>query len=194
MLPKEKQINNKAQLKEWLDAELPGYKIRGRRYCLLQLGEKRILHNYAFLLRHHEYYLNTGRKIRAAISLVMLKRLQDKFGIRIPPNVFGKGLSIAHSLPVIVNPGAQVGEYCRLHAFVCIGTAKGYAYKAPTIGDHAYIGPGVKMFGDIKLADRITIGANAVVTKSFEESDSTIAGVPAKVIKRSDIPEVDSEV
>ena len=186
MISEDNRISSRAQLDEWLNAELPSYKISGGGYCVFQLGEKRLLHNYNYLLRHHEYYLNTGKKIRAAISLLMLKRLQDKTGIRIPPNVFGKGLSIAHAAPIIVNPGTKGGEFCRIHACVNIGTEKGYADKAPSIGDHVYIGPGVKMYGDIRLADRITIGANAVVTKSFDECDVTIAGVPAKVIKRTE--------
>lgn len=45
-----------------------------------------------------------------------------------------------------------------------------------------YIGPGAKIFGDIFIADNIAIGANAVVNKSFYESNITIAGVPAKKI------------
>lgn len=46
-----------------------------------------------------------------------------------------------------------------------------------------WIGPGVKIFGKVTIADNIQIGANAVVNKSFEESDITIVGIPA--IKKS---------
>lgn len=36
------------------------------------------------------------------------------------------------------------------------------------------------MLGDVRLADNIAVGANAVVNKSFDEENIAIAGVPAK--------------
>lgn len=99
-------------------------------------------------------------------------------------NCFGKGLSIAHLGPIIINGHAKVGENCRIHPQTCIGTAKGYSDMAPILGNNIYIAPGAKLYGKIILADDITVGANAVVNKSFEEKGVSIAGVPAKVIKR----------
>ncbi|MEK4268049.1 MULTISPECIES: hypothetical protein [Bacillus] len=55
----------------------------------------------------------------------------------------------------------------------------------PTIGDHVWIGPGAKLFGNIKIANGITIGANAVVNRSFTEENITIAGVPAQKVKEA---------
>lgn len=55
----------------------------------------------------------------------------------------------------------------------------------PRLGNNVHVEPGVIMFGKIIIADNIVIGANAVVNKSFETSDVTIAGVPAKIIKES---------
>ena len=55
--------------------------------------------------------------------------------------------------------------------------------KAPTIGDNCFIGPGAKLFGDIKIGDNVAIGANAVVNKDFGDN-VTIAGVPAKVVSK----------
>ena len=56
--------------------------------------------------------------------------------------------------------------------------------KTPVIGDCVYIGPGSKLFGGIKIADNIMIGANAVVNKSFEDDSVIIAGVPAKIVSK----------
>lgn len=103
-------------------------------------------------------------------------------GYSIPPNVFGKGLSIAHRGTIVVNSGAKVGENCRIHVCVNIGTALGCSEVAPSIGDNVYIAPGVKIYGRIHIANGIVIGANSVVTKSFVEKDICIAGVPAKKI------------
>ena len=52
--------------------------------------------------------------------------------------------------------------------------------EPPVFGDNVYIGPGAKIFGDIKIASGCRIGANAVVCKNCEEENSTLVGVPAK--------------
>ena len=40
----------------------------------------------------------------------------------------------------------------------------------------------LKIYGNIRIASGIMIGANAVVNKSFDEENICIAGVPAKKI------------
>lgn len=103
-------------------------------------------------------------------------------GYEIPLNCIGKGLSIAHRGTIIINEATKIGENCRIHVGVNIGTAPGCKNVAPQIGNNVYIAPGVKMYGNIKVASGIIIGANAVVTKSFLEENICIAGVPAKKI------------
>lgn len=41
------------------------------------------------------------------------------------------------------------------------------------------------MFGDITIADNVSIGANATVNRSFTESNVVIAGTPAEIVKRN---------
>lgn len=53
---------------------------------------------------------------------------------------------------------------------------------APRLGNNIILGLGLVVLGGITLADNIAIGANALVNKSFYESDVAIAGVPAKKI------------
>lgn len=103
-------------------------------------------------------------------------------GFEIPINVFGKGLSIAHKGTIVVNGCAKVGENCRLHTCVNIGTAPGACSLAPTIGNNVYIGPGAKLWG-CKIGNNIVIGANACVGKDFTIDNVCIAGSPARVIK-----------
>jgi len=50
------------------------------------------------------------------------------------------------------------------------------------MGDNIFIGPCSSIIGDITIGSDIAIGANTVVTKSFEENGITIAGTPAKKI------------
>lgn len=153
-----------------------------------------LLPNYVWrfqkVLRKLEYYNNCKRGLIAIIYRFFLTKkynnLSLKLGFSIPYNVFGPGLSIAHYGTIIINGGAKIGANCRLHACVNIGTKAGSSHKAPSIGDNCYIGPGVKMYGEIYIADGIAIGANSVVNKSFNEPNIAIAGVPAKKIANVD--------
>lgn len=106
-----------------------------------------------------------------------------KLGFTIPPNTFGPGLSIAHYGTIVVNPNARIGANCRIHVGVNIGTAKGTEAQAPTIGDGSYIGPGAKIFGPVVLGNDVTIGANAVVNRSFPDGECTLVGIPARPVQ-----------
>ena len=89
-------------------------------------------------------------------------------------------MSIAHKGTIVTNGNARVGKNCRIHTCVNIGTLPGNSGLAPTIGDNVYICPGAKIYGKIKIAENIVIGANAVVGRSFEEPNICIAGAPAQ--------------
>ena len=139
-------------------------------------------------LRKVEYYKNCKNSIfyRPYYYYLYSKfRLLSVFlGFQIEPNVFGPGLSISHPGTIVVNGNARVGENCRIHVCTVIGTKAGAEYEDLTqkIGNNFYIGPGAKIFGDIKIADGIAIGANSVVNRSFTEPNIGIAGVPARKI------------
>lgn len=140
---------------------------------------------YQILLRRAEYRTNTAirplAKLYAAYLRYRLNRFGRKLGFTIGVNVFGPGLSIAHRGTIVVNNGTIVGENCRLHVCVNIGTALG-SQQAPVIGDNVYIGPGAKIFGAISIADGVAIAANAVVNKTCDDSGVTLGGVPARKI------------
>ena len=112
----------------------------------------------------------------------MLK-LNRKLNIKIEPNVFGPGLSIAHYGTIIVNPNSKVGSNCRIHEGVTIGATNG-SKKAPQIGNNCFIGSGAKIIGDIKIGNNVAIGAGAVVIKDIEDN-VTVGGVPAKIISNN---------
>lgn len=141
---------------------------------------------YQLALRRAEYYNNccTAFWQKPFVLFFKLRHriLGNKCGYSIPLNTCGKGLNLAHLGTVVINGGAKIGEYCRIHVDVNIGTAAGYGDAAPTIGDRVYIAPGAKIFGPIEIADDVVIGANAVVNKSFTTPNISIAGVPAKQI------------
>jgi serine O-acetyltransferase len=83
---------------------------------------------------------------------------------------------------LIINNATKVGANCRIHNNVVIGTEAGRSDQCPTIGDNVFIAPGAVIFGNIRIADDIAIGANSVVNRDFLDKGITIAGVPAKKI------------
>lgn len=54
--------------------------------------------------------------------------------------------------------------------------------KELCVGGGIYLGAGAKLLTGVHLADNTIVGANAVVTKKFEEANIVIAGIPAKKI------------
>ncbi|MGN7861647.1 serine acetyltransferase [Microbacterium sp. 22303] len=140
---------------------------------------------YQRSMRRVEYCMNTGRSRMAILwARFIFRRRARRLGFSISPNTFGPGLAIAHYGTIAVNGGARIGANCRIHPSTSIGTARGFSDAAPTIGDNAYIGPGARIFGPIRLGDDVSVGANAVVTKSWPEAGLTLVGVPAKPLVR----------
>lgn len=141
---------------------------------------------FIVLLRKCEYHKNNKgnllSKILYGYYYYRYKTLGMKLGFTIPLNVCDKGLSLPHYGTIIISKNAKIGENCRIHACVNIGASAG-SPAAPHIGDNVYIGPGAKLFGEIKIAESCTIGANAVVNKSFLTPNCVIGGIPAKVLK-----------
>jgi serine O-acetyltransferase len=141
---------------------------------------------YERILRRAEYFANCHKgMVWLPLVFLMQYRLSRygfKLGFEIPINAFGAGLSIAHHGMITVNGNVKVGENCRLHNGVTIGTEAGYSDRCPTIGDNVFIAPGSQIFGQITIANGIAIGANSVVNRSFLEEGITIAGAPARKI------------
>jgi serine O-acetyltransferase len=176
-------IRSKREYKEYVQADREALSRVNRRFPLTLLDYPL---RFQLVLRRAEYYTNcytrAWQKPLVLFAQWRHRMIGYKCGYSIPLNVFGKGLSIAHTGTIVVNAGAVVGTYCRIHTCVNIGTRAGEGNAAPHIGDRVYIGPGAKLFGDITLADDIAVGANAVVNKSFRTPSITIAGMPARQI------------
>lgn len=133
-------------------------------------------------LRYEEFFYNRGGKINRLLALIIRARkdkLGCKLGFEIPKNVFGPGLRIVHIGSIAINADCKIGSYCTVYNDVNIGVHKG---KCPIIGNNVTIYPGAKLFGDIAIADQISIGANSTVTNSFLLKGIKIAGSPARII------------
>lgn len=178
-------INSKADYKMYLKADQISLGLKNEKVPFLCSNERHIIWKYQRLLRKLEYYMNCKTSIPDRIHKKYLKhklfRMQVQTGMKIPPNVFGPGLSIAHLGTIIINAKAKVGVNCRLHALTNIGM-DGRADEVAVLGDNVYIAMGTKIVGQITVADGVVIGANSVVTKDVAESNITVAGAPAKKI------------
>jgi serine O-acetyltransferase len=65
---------------------------------------------------------------------------------------------------------------------VTIGQSnRGKRKGCPTIGNEVYIGPGAKIFGNIKIGNNVAIGANSVVTRDIPDN-AVVVGIPGNVI------------
>ena len=108
-----------------------------------------------------------------------LSQIANKYGLQIYPGTkIGYGLYIGHGFGTIINPTAVIGNNVNLSQFTTIGSNEG---ESAVIGDNVYIGPSVCVVENITIGSNATIGAGAVVVKDVPKN-STVAGVPAKVI------------
>ncbi len=112
-------------------------------------------------------------------------------GIEIHPGAkIGRRFFIDHGMGVVIGETAEIGDDCTLYHGVTLGGTSWEAGKRhPTLMNNVVVGAGAKVLGPITLNDRVRVGSNAVVTKSIE-SDSTVVGVPGRVVHRSDVNEV----
>lgn len=184
-------IETKEELKRCLEIESETYHNRySSKKDLLRLKLKKDINityiwKYMKALRKTEYYCNKKRRnvfdrIARYICERRKNRLGSRLGLSIEPNLLGEGAILYHP-NVVINRLAKVGKNCRFHGNNCIGVNKGESSETtvPTIGNNVEFGFGSVVVGGVTIADNITIGANAVVTKSFLEEGITIAGAPA---------------
>lgn len=102
-----------------------------------------------------------------------------KLGFSIDPDTLGYGVLIPHWGTIVVGRNT-IGNYAVLHTNICIsGNGK-------QIGDGLYMATGAKITAKINLGDGITVGANAVVNKSYGDN-LLLVGIPAISKKNSDI-------
>lgn len=174
-------ITNKEDLLEYLEQDRIALGKAGKKPSLF--GDE--VWKFQIIYRKYEYYNNIASgligQLLCALYHWKYKKLSLKLGFSIPINVFGKGLSIAHYGTIVVNSMAKIGDNCRIHENVTIGSTGGSA-QAPVIGDNVFLGSGAKVIGSLTIADDVCVGAGAVVVSSVNESAVTVAGVPARVI------------
>ncbi len=109
-------------------------------------------------------------------------------GIEIHPGaVIGKGLFIDHGSGVIIGETTIIGDNVTLYQGVTLGgTGKECGKRHPTIRDNVMISAGAKVLGSFTVGENSKIGAGAVVIKEVPPN-STVVGVPGRVVKRDNV-------
>ena len=110
-----------------------------------------------------------------------------KFDIH-PAATIGSGVFIDHATGVVIGETAVVGDdVTMLHGVTLGGTGKESGDRHPKVGRGVYIGANAQLLGNIAIGEGSRIGASSVVLKSVE-AYSTVAGVPAQVVRHERRP------
>lgn len=116
---------------------------------------------------------------------VISQRARTLTGIEIHPGAtIGRRLVIDHGAGVVIGETAEIGDDVLIYQGVTLGgTGKDTGKRHPTIGNNVMISCGAKVLGPFKVGDNARIAAGAVVLEEVP-ADSTVVGVPARVVKR----------
>jgi len=99
----------------------------------------------------------------------------------------GRRFFIGHGMGVVIGETAEIGDDVTIYHQVTLGgTSTKKGRRHPTIGNNVVIGAGAKILGPVKIGDNCKIGANSVVIKDVPPN-STVVGIPGKVVKRNGI-------
>ncbi len=132
--------------------------------------------------RAHKAFLK-GHFFRARL---ISQRAARKTGIEIHPGAtIGRRLVIDHGTGIVIGETAEIGDDVLIYQGVTLGgTGKDEGKRHPTIGNNVMISAGAKVLGPIKVGDNARIAAGAVVLKEVP-ANSTVVGVPAKVVRQN---------
>ena len=126
-------------------------------------------------------------------GLVLIPRLINYFsrfltGVDIHPGAtIGKGLFIDHAMGVVIGETSIIGDNVTLYQGVTLGgTGKEKGKRHPTIGNNVVVATGAKVLGSFTVGDNSKIGAGSVVLEEVPPN-STVVGIPGKIIARDDI-------
>ena len=103
--------------------------------------------------------------------------------------VLSRGAHIVAMAGVTVGKGSMIGEYTSIrdanHAREGDLSIRhsGHTAKPIVLGEEVWVGRGVAVLGGVRIGDKATVGANAVVTRDVLPGQ-TVVGIPASPIAR----------
>lgn len=132
----------------------------------------------------HKLYCNKHYFLARWIS----QRAVRKTGIEIHPGAqIGQNFFIDHGNGVIIGETAIIGNNVTLYQGVTLGgTGKEQGKRHPTVKDNVMISAGAKVLGSFTIGENSKIGAGSVVLQEIPPN-STVVGVPGRVVKRNNV-------
>ena len=133
------------------------------------------------------WLLSKGRK---DFALYLQSRSSAAFQCDINPAAkIGRGIFLDHATGLVVGETAVIeDDVSILHDVTLGGTGKEHEDRHPKIRRGVMIGAGAKILGNIEIGHCARIAAGSVVIKPVPHN-TTVAGVPAKVVGEAGCPE-----
>lgn len=127
---------------------------------------------------------------RRDLAYYLQSRSSSVFQTDIHPAArIGRGAFLDHATGLVVGETAVIGDNVSiLHGVTLGGTGKQDGDRHPKIRYGVMIGAGAKILGNIEVGPCARIAAGSVVLRSVP-SNTTVAGVPARVIGEAGCPE-----
>ena len=123
-------------------------------------------------------------------ALYLQSQASRVFAVDIHPAArIGRGIMLDHATGIVIGETAEVGDMSSLlHGVTLGGSGKEGGDRHPKVGRHVMIGAGAKILGNIKIGHCARIAAGSVVLKEVPPN-TTVAGVPAKVVGKAGCPD-----
>jgi serine O-acetyltransferase len=91
----------------------------------------------------------------------------------------GGALDLRGARNVLIHPGVEIGDRCRIGSGVTMGTNGRFKEGAPKVGNDVIIEHGVKILGPVTIGDGVVIRANSLVLTDVP-AGAVAMGVPAR--------------
>jgi serine O-acetyltransferase len=123
-------------------------------------------------------------------ALYLQSQASRVFAVDIHPAArIGRGIMLDHATGIVIGETAEVGDMSSLlHGVTLGGSGKEGGDRHPKVGRHVMIGAGAKILGNIKIGHCARVAAGSVVLKEVPPN-TTVAGVPAKVVGKAGCPD-----
>ena len=130
------------------------------------------------------------RQGRKDFAFYLQSRSSAAFQTDIHPAVrIGRGIFLDHATGLVVGETAVIEDDVSMLQDVTLGgTGKEHGDRHPKIGRGVMIGAGAKILGNIEIGHCARVAAGSVVLKPVP-NNTTVAGVPAKVVGEAGCPE-----
>jgi serine O-acetyltransferase len=127
---------------------------------------------------------------RRDFALMLQSRTSAALQVDIHPAVpIGRGIFMDHATGVVIGQTARIGDDVSLLQGVTLGgTGKHGGDRHPKIGSGVLVGAGAKILGNFEIGHCSRVAAGSVVLSAVPPN-TTVAGVPARIVGTAGCPE-----